>query len=93
MTHLGTLNISYGQKLRITLISLCVGDVPHTVEKISTKATIFFKPHFNQRSTHKVMGLQSCENPNLRNFKTPNWESHDKMTFGCWSCDQAHKKL
>ncbi len=44
-----------------------------------------FRPHFNQRSTHKVMGPQSCESPSCGNFKTPAWESQDKMTFGCWS--------
>ncbi len=28
------------------------------------------------------MGPQSCESPNCANFKTPTWESQDKMTFG-----------
>jgi hypothetical protein len=44
-----------------------------------------FRPHFNRRSAHNVMGLQSCENPNFGNFETPTLESWDKMTFGCWS--------
>jgi hypothetical protein len=43
----------------------------------------FFEPHLNRRSTHKIMGLQSCRSPNLGNFETPTWESQDKMTFGC----------
>jgi len=30
-----------------------------------------FRPHFNQRSTHKVMRAQSRESPNFRNFGTP----------------------
>jgi hypothetical protein len=38
--------------------------------------------HLNQRFAHKVMGLQSYKSPNFRNFKTPTWESQDKMTFG-----------
>ncbi len=30
-----------------------------------------------------VMGFQNCESLNFKNFKTPTWESRDKMTFGC----------
>ncbi len=41
-----------------------------------------FKPHLNCRSAHKVMGPQSCKNPNFGNFGTPTWESRDKMAFG-----------
>jgi hypothetical protein len=48
-----------------------------------------FRPHFNQRSAYKVMGLQSHKSPNFENFRTPTWESRDKMTFGCWPCGQA----
>jgi len=32
----------------------------------------FFKPHLIHRSTQEVMGLQSCESPNFRNFETLN---------------------
>jgi len=42
-----------------------------------------FRPHFNQRSANKVMGLQSHGSPNFGNFQTPTWDSWDKMTFGC----------
>jgi hypothetical protein len=42
-----------------------------------------FKPHFIRRSACKVMGLQSCGNPNFENFEIPTWESQGKMTFGC----------
>jgi hypothetical protein len=34
---------------------------------------LFFKPHHNQRSTHKIMGPQSCGSPNSGNFETPIW--------------------
>jgi hypothetical protein len=44
-----------------------------------------FRPHFNQRSTHKFMGPQSRGSPNFENFKTPTWESWDKMPLGCHS--------
>jgi len=36
---------------------------------------LFLGLHFNKRFEHKVMGFQSCGNPNLRNFGTPTWES------------------
>jgi hypothetical protein len=33
---------------------------------------IFFRTHFNWRSTHKIMGLQRFKSPNFDNFRTPN---------------------
>jgi len=39
---------------------------------------LFFGPHLNKRSAHKVMGLQSRESPNFGNFETPTWESQNK---------------
>jgi len=30
----------------------------------------FFSPHLNQMFAQKVIGLQSCRNPNFRNFET-----------------------
>jgi hypothetical protein len=44
---------------------------------------LYFRPHFNWRSVHKIMGLQSYRSPNLGNFETPTWESRDNSTFGC----------
>ncbi len=32
---------------------------------------IFFRPHFNRRSAHKVMGIQSHGSPNFGNFGSP----------------------
>jgi hypothetical protein len=37
-----------------------------------------FKLHFNRRSSHKVMGPQSCKSSNFGNFKIPIWESRTK---------------
>jgi hypothetical protein len=48
-----------------------------------------FRPHLNRRSTHKVMGPQSDENPNFGNFRTPIWESQNKMSFGCGPLGKA----
>jgi hypothetical protein len=44
---------------------------------------LWFRPHFNQRSAHKVMRSQSCGSPNVDNFGTPKWEYQDKKPFGC----------
>jgi hypothetical protein len=43
-----------------------------------------FRPHFNRRSAHKVMGPQSRGSPKFGNFEIPSWESWAKMPFGCW---------
>jgi len=45
----------------------------------------WFRPHLNWKSTHKVMGLQSCKSFNFGNFGILIWESRDKMTFGAGS--------
>ncbi len=50
-------------------------------------------PHLHQRSAHKVMRLQSHGNLNFGNFRTPTWESQDKMTFGCWPHCQKQRIL
>ncbi len=97
MTHLDIWNTSYSQKkgweadnlipdhkkLGIVQISLHVGGMQHTIEKLLTRTTTLH--HLNRRSTHKVMDPQSCGNPNFGNFGTPTWESRDKMPFGCQS--------
>jgi hypothetical protein len=48
---------------------------------------IILKYNFNRRFAHKVMGFQ-----NRGNFETSTWESRDKITFGCWSCDKVYYK-
>jgi hypothetical protein len=104
MTHLNTSNTSYGQKKgwksnwQFDSRPLKVGNRPNFLVwkwratycwKALNKGYNFFKPHFNRRFAHKVMGPQSYENPNFRNFETPTWESRDKMTFGCYTRGQA----
>jgi hypothetical protein len=37
---------------------------------------IWSKPHFNQRSAHKVTRLQSCKSPNVGKFGTPETKNH-----------------
>jgi hypothetical protein len=57
------------------------------------KLQFYFGPHFNQRSAHKVMDLQSRGNLNFGNFETSTWESRNKMTIGCWPRGHAHNIL
>jgi hypothetical protein len=40
---------------------------------------LWFRPHFNRRFAHKVMGPQSLGSLNFGNFETPIWESWDKI--------------
>jgi len=47
--------------LEITPISLHAGGVQHTIRKLSMKLKLCFKPHFNQKPTHKIMSPQSRE--------------------------------
>jgi hypothetical protein len=64
---------------------ICVEVACHTsLERSWQGLELSFKPHLNRRSAHKVMSPQSCKSPHLGNFRTPTWESWDKMTFGCW---------
>jgi len=37
---------------------------------------ICFRPHFNRRSAHKVMGFQSHGGPNFKNFGSPGTKWH-----------------
>jgi hypothetical protein len=41
------------------------------LENSRWRLQLFFQLHINQRSAHKVMGPQSCRNPNFKNFETP----------------------
>jgi hypothetical protein len=40
------------------------------LESFWRELQLCFRPHFDRRSTRKVMGLQSCESPHWCNFKT-----------------------
>jgi hypothetical protein len=42
-----------------------------------------FKPHPNPRSEQEVMDAQNPGSPNQDNFRTPPWESWEKLPFGC----------
>jgi hypothetical protein len=51
----------------------CVQVMCHiSLESSRWRIQLCFTPHFNWRSTHKVMGFQSFRSPNFENFETPN---------------------
>ncbi len=61
----------------------CVQVVCHiSLKSYRQELKHWFRLHLNWKSTHKVMGLQSCKSFNFGNFGTLIWESRDKMTFG-----------
>ncbi len=43
-----------------------------SLKKFRRWLQLFFRPHLNRRSTHKVMGVQSCKSPNLGKFGDSN---------------------
>jgi hypothetical protein len=53
------------------------------LESSRRELQLCFRPHRNRRSARDVMCPQSCRSPTCENFKTPTWESRDKMPFGC----------
>jgi hypothetical protein len=70
---------------------ICMKAMCHISLKSSQRGLqLCFRHHFNQRFTKENMGFQSCRSPN---FGTPTWEFQDKMTFGCWSCGHAQRRL
>ncbi len=88
MTHLGTQNISYGQKkgqesscqfdsrpLKVRNLHdlLTFMCLCHIMlERSWWRLQLFFRPHLNQRFSQKIMGLQSCKIPHFKNFETLN---------------------
>jgi hypothetical protein len=63
-------------------------DIPLEISWLGLQ--LCFRPHCNQRSTHKVMCPQSCGSLSCDNFGTLTWESRDKKPFGCGPCGEAH---
>jgi len=99
MTHLDIYNTSYGKKKgheskltvwlpttksqKSTRISCVHVACDMSLERFQWELKLYFRPHPNQRSEHKVIAPQNCESFNLGSFGTPLWESWDKKPFGC----------
>jgi hypothetical protein len=97
MTHLSTLNISYGQKngprvkVSIWLLTTknqespwntCVHVVWHILLESSQQGLqLCFKPHLNQKFAQEIMSFQSAKSSNFGNLGLPSWESWNKMTL------------
>jgi hypothetical protein len=102
MTHLGFQDMSYGQKMgresnwQFDTQPLKVKNhldflvwkwsATYHWKSLDKGYNFVLKPHLDRRFKKNVIGLQSCKSLNFENFKTPTWESRDKMTFGCWPC-------
>jgi hypothetical protein len=52
---------------------------------------VCFRLHPNWRSKQGVMNSQSPRSLNWNNFRTPPWESREKMSFGCRCCKIMQK--
>ncbi len=46
---------------------------------------LWFKPHSNRRLEPGDMSSQSLGSPTRDSFRTPPWESQEKVPFGCGS--------
>jgi len=53
------------------------------LEKFRQGLQLCPRPHFNQKSSQEVMGIQSNENPNFGNCGTLDLGISRKMPFGC----------
>jgi hypothetical protein len=68
----------------------CVQVACHiSLENYQQGLQLCFKLHLNRKSAHKVMGLQSCRNPNSDNFRIPNLgisRQNDISVLAPWPC-------
>jgi hypothetical protein len=101
-SHLDICSTNYGRKKgrfpttksRESTRSRCVQVECNTPLKNSWgELQLCFRPHPNRRSELGVMTSQSPKSPNWNNFGTPPWESWDKKSFGCRSCERTQRTL
>jgi len=55
------------------------------LESCRGELKLWFRPHSNRRSGPGDMSAQSPGSPTRDNFRTPPWESREKVPFGCGS--------
>jgi hypothetical protein len=53
------------------------------LERSRGELQVCFRPHLNWRFEQRVMNFQIPGSPNWDTFRTPPWESREKMSFGC----------
>jgi len=56
------------------------------LESFRGEVQLWFRPHSNQRLKPGDMSSQSLRSSTQDNFRTPPWESREKVPFGCGSC-------
>jgi hypothetical protein len=92
MTHLDIWNSNYGQKkgwksnwqfdsrpLKVresTWFPCMQVECDILLKRSRWGLQLSFKPHFNQRSAHKIMGPQNHKSPNFGNFRNPGTRCH-----------------
>jgi len=80
-------------KSRESIRSRCVQVECNTsLESSQGKLQVCFRPCLNRRSEREVMNAQSLGSPNWDNFRTPLWESWEKMPFGC-KCGRETQRI
>ncbi len=55
------------------------------LESSQGELQLWFRPHSNRRLEPGDMSSQSSKSPTRDSFKTPLWESREKVPFGCGS--------
>jgi hypothetical protein len=101
MTRLDICNTSYGKKKgresnwqfdsQPWKVLPCVQvtcDTP--LESSSQELQLCFRPRLDQRSKHRAMASQSCENPTLA-VSRPLWESRKKKAIWMWASRRVAK--
>jgi hypothetical protein len=63
------------------------------LESSQRELQVWFKPHPNPMYEQGVMNSQSLESPNRDSFRTPPWESQEKVPFGCRCRGQTQRIL
>ncbi len=77
------------KKLGIDRTFMRAGGMQHVIGHFRRKLQLCFRPHLDRRSEYEIIAPQNCESVNLRNFRTPLWESRDKKPFGCGPCGEV----
>jgi hypothetical protein len=62
------------------------------LESSQGELQVCFRPRPKRRLERKVMNAQSPKSSNRDNFRTPLWESREKVPFGC-RCDGVTQKI
>jgi hypothetical protein len=68
-------------------------DCDMALESSRGELQLWFRPHSNRRLEPRDMSSQSLGSPTRDSFGTPPWESQEKVSFGCGSCEATQRIL